>query len=136
MDELVRSFRAQLLGDEWLARLVTAGSDTAFSTLYKRYQRPLYRYCRSILRSDADAHDAVQSTLARAFEALRRGQRDAPVRPWIYRIAHNESVSLIRARKASDELSSYLTPSVARPDDRAHERDMLSSLVDDLRQLP
>ena len=53
-----------------------------------------------IVRSDADAHDAVQSTFARAFEALRRGQRDAPVRPWLYRIAHNESVTVIRARKA------------------------------------
>ena len=136
MDELVRSFRAQLLGDERLAHLVTAGSDAAFSTLYKRYQRPLYRYCRSILRSDADAHDAVQSTFARAFEALRRGQRDAPVRPWLYRIAYNESVTLIRAHRAGDKLSGYLTPYVARPDDRAHDREQLGSLLEDLQELP
>jgi RNA polymerase sigma factor (sigma-70 family) len=136
MDELARSFRVQLLGDERLARLVTAGSHTAFSTLYKRYQRPLYRYCRAVLRSDADAHDAVQSTFARAFEALRRGQRDAPLRPWIYRIAHNESVSLIRARNAGDVLSGYLAPYVARPEDRASDREELGSLMEDLRELP
>ena len=136
MDELPRSFRTRLLGDEQLARLVTAGNNAAFTTLYTRYQRLLYRYCRSIVRSDADAHDAVQSTFARAFEALRRGQRDAPVRPWLYRIAHNESVTVIRARKAGDELSGYLTPHVARPEDRARDREQLGSLLDDLLQLP
>ena len=136
MDELVRSFRAQLLGDERLARLVTAGSETAFSTLFKRYQRPLYRYCRAILGSDADAHDAVQSTLAKAFEALRWGQRDAPLRPWIYRIAYNESVTLIRARRSGDELSGQLTPYVATPEERIHLREQLGLLVEDLRRLP
>ena len=88
------------------------------------------------MRSDADAHDAVQSTFARAFEALRRGQRDAPVRPWLYRIAHNESVTVIRARKAGRKLLGVLTPHVARPEDRARDREQLGSLLDDLLQLP
>src|SRR5437879_4893639 len=91
--------RMALAGDERLARLAGSGDERAFAVLYDRYHQQLYRYCRSMLRNDADAQDALQSTMAGAFGALRRGQRDAPLRPWLFRIAHNESVSLIRRRR-------------------------------------
>src|SRR5947209_17501715 len=87
------------LGDELLARRATAGSQRAFATLYERYHQRLYRYCRSILRNDADAQDALQSTFAGALAAIQRGQRNAPVRPWLFRIAHNEAISLLRRRR-------------------------------------
>src|SRR5579859_5704751 len=77
------------LGDERLARLVAGGNDRAFCALYERYHQRLYRHCRSIVRDDADAQDALQSAFAAALVALRRGQRRAPVRPWLFRIAHN-----------------------------------------------
>ena len=79
-----------LLGDERLARLAAAGHARAFAVVYERHHQGLYRYCRSILRNDADAQDALQSTFTAAFAALGRGQRDAPIRPWLFRIAHNE----------------------------------------------
>ena len=52
------------------------------------------------------------------------------------RIAYNESVTLIRARKSGDELSGYLTPYVATPEERIHLREQLGLLVEDLRRLP
>src|ERR1700733_13609857 len=85
-------------GDERLARLVADGDERAFAALYERYHQPLYRYCRSIVRNDADAQDALQAALANAFAALRAGRRDAPLRPWLFRIAHNEAISLLRRR--------------------------------------
>src|SRR5690348_9044471 len=81
--------RHALLSDERLARLVTSGDQRAFATLYERYHQPLYRYCRSLLRHDADAQDAMQSALTNAYSALSRDGRDAPLRPWLFRIAHN-----------------------------------------------
>jgi DNA-directed RNA polymerase specialized sigma24 family protein len=99
------SVRLALLGDERLARLVGNGSERAFASLYERYHQPLYRYCRSIVRDDTDAQDALQSALASAFVALKRGQRDAPLRPWLFRIAHNEAISLIRRRAGTGELT-------------------------------
>src|SRR5579859_352042 len=83
--------RLSLLDDERLTRLVGGGSERAFTVLYERYHQPLYRYCRSIVRADPDAEDALQSAFACAFAALRRGQRAAPVRPWLFQIAHNEA---------------------------------------------
>src|SRR5579872_7456114 len=84
--------------DERLAGLIGGGSERAFTVLYERYHQPLYRYCRSIVRDDSDAEDALQSAFARAFAALRRGQRKAPLRPWLFQIAHNEAISQLRRR--------------------------------------
>src|SRR5437764_1296239 len=94
------------IGDELLARHAARGSERAFAALYERYHQPLYRYCRSILRNDPDAQDALQSTFAGALQALKRNHRDAPLRPWLYRIAHNEAITVLRRRNrdAADEL--------------------------------
>src|SRR5947209_1503195 len=98
-----RSLQVSRLGDELLARQAARGSQRAFTALYERYSQPLYRYCRSIVRDDADAQDALQSTFTGALAALQRGARNAPLRPWLYRIAHNESISLLRRRKRDAE---------------------------------
>ncbi|MGZ4331915.1 MAG: sigma-70 family RNA polymerase sigma factor [Solirubrobacteraceae bacterium] len=125
-----------MFGDERLARLVEGGSERAFAGIYERYHRSLYRYCRSIVREDADAQDALQSAFASAFVALRRGQRDAPLRPWLFRIAHNEAVSLIRRRRSDVELADAAEQWVGSAEDRAAERARLALLVADLRALP
>jgi RNA polymerase sigma factor (sigma-70 family) len=90
------------MSDELLARRAGAGSEHAFAALYERYHQPLYRYCRALLRDEHAAADALQSTFLAALSALRRRQRDAPLRPWLFRIAHNESISLLRRRARED----------------------------------
>ena len=133
---IVPPFRLARFGDERLARLVADGNERAFATLYERYHQPLYRYCRSIVRDDTDAQDALQSTFAGALVALRRAQRSAPVRPWLFRIAHNEAISLLRRRGGSEELSEASGRSVASAEDQAGERERFVLLVADLRELP
>jgi len=123
-------------GDERLARLVASGSERAFTAIYERYRQPLYRYCRSIVRHDADAQDALQSTLASAFVALQRGQRDAPLRPWLFRIAHNEAISLIRRRRKQDEIGDCPGQSACSAEESAEVRERLALLIADLHQLP
>jgi Sigma-70 region 2 len=65
------------LGDERLDRLAARGSQRAFAAVYERHHQMLYRYCRSILRDDADAQDALQSTFTPRPARVRRGTRDA-----------------------------------------------------------
>jgi RNA polymerase sigma factor (sigma-70 family) len=124
-----------LLGDERLARLAAAGHERAFTVVYKRYHQPLYRFCRSILRDDADAQDALQSTFASAFAALARGQRDAPIRPWLFRIAHNEAISVVRRRRPTADLSAASGAWTASTEERAAERAELRTLLHDLDRL-
>jgi RNA polymerase sigma factor (sigma-70 family) len=123
------------LGDEVLARMVATGSERAFAALYERHHRALHGYCRSIVRSDGDAQDALQSTLAAALVALRAGRRNAPLRPWLFRIAHNESISLLRRRRITVELSDTALPAGSSAEEDAFARLALSSLLSDLAQL-
>jgi RNA polymerase sigma factor (sigma-70 family) len=124
------------LDDERLARLAEGGDERAFTIIYERYHQRLYRYCFSILHDGEDAYDALQSTLANALAALRRGQRDAPLRPWLFRIAHNETISLIRRRPSEQGPPDAAEPCAPSAEDRAGERARLELLVSDLQQLP
>jgi RNA polymerase sigma factor (sigma-70 family) len=121
--------------DDGLARMVTAGNEEAFAALYDRYHQRLYRYCRSMLGKDEDAQDALQSTFAGAYAALAQGRRDAPIRPWLYRIAHNESVSVMRRRRPEMEISADRVPPAASAAEVAAERGRLALLMADLAAL-
>ena len=47
------------------------GDSARFAAIYRRHHQALYRYCRSIVRHDEDAHDALQNTFEKAFTALQ-----------------------------------------------------------------
>jgi RNA polymerase sigma factor (sigma-70 family) len=122
--------------DDRLAALVAEGNQQAFAVLYERYHQQLYRYCRSILHNDGDAQDALQSTMTAALAALRRGVPRAPLRPWLYRIAHNESISLIRERGKVQHSTSIAEPVTESAEERADERARFAQLMADLSALP
>jgi RNA polymerase sigma factor (sigma-70 family) len=126
----------RLLGDERLARLAATGSERAFAVLYERHHQALYRYCRTIVRHDEDAADVLQTTMARALTALARGVPDAPMRPWLFRIAHNEAISLLRRRRPTTDLDRAPELEGRRIEDRVEERSRLATLVADLNELP
>jgi RNA polymerase sigma factor (sigma-70 family) len=123
------------LSDERLAELAGMGHTDAFETLYGRYRDSLARYCRSILRDPDDAKDALQNTMLSVLNALRVNSPNGPVRPWIYRIAHNESISIIRRRRPHEQLS-YETPDRTDVEHIHFARDRLGALLLDLRSLP
>lgn len=124
--------------DELLARHAARGSERAFAVLFERYHQPLYRYCRSIVRNEADAQDALQSTFAAALSALKRRQRNAPLRPWLFRIAHNEAIGVIRkrARDSTQELPEAAQQTSSSAEDEATDRARWAALVADLAELP
>lgn len=122
--------------DDVLARRAGAGDDEAFATLFERHAGALYRYCRSIVGHDQDAQDAVQNTMVGALAALHRAPLDAPLRPWLFRIGHNESISLLRHRKPADDLDAQFALAGAPIEGQLEDRERMSSLVADLRELP
>jgi RNA polymerase sigma-70 factor, ECF subfamily len=58
----------------------------------------LHRYCARLMGSVIDGEDVVQDTFARAFVALDELEGDAPLRAWLFRIAHNRALDLLRSR--------------------------------------
>ena len=133
-----RGSSLQRMGDESLADRAAAGNDAAFTALYERYHDPLLGYCRSILLDAEDAHDATQSALENALRALPRRDPGRPLRPWLYRIAHNEAINIVRRRQPASDASIDPTDllTVPGPEAETEQRSRLAQLVEDLRVLP
>ena len=89
------------IADDALAERVAAGDARAFEVLYDRHRAEISRYCAAIVRHPQDAEEAFQLTMLAAYRALSAGRRPrGALRPWLFRIAHNECVDLLRARPA------------------------------------
>jgi RNA polymerase sigma factor (sigma-70 family) len=108
----------------------------ALAAVYERHHQALYRYCRSILHDDEDARDALQSTMAKALAALRDEERDFELRPWLFRIAHNEAISRLRQRRDSVDLDAVGTLGTDSLAQTLEDRERLALLRADLRDLP
>jgi RNA polymerase sigma factor (sigma-70 family) len=112
-----------------------AGDSAAFAELYRLHHQALYRYCLSILRHEQDAQDALQNTMIKAHQALADDGRDLQMRPWLFRVAHNECISSMRRRRGTTELADDL-PAAATTEERHAEREELRELERDLAELP
>ncbi|MGH2974049.1 MAG: sigma-70 family RNA polymerase sigma factor [Solirubrobacterales bacterium] len=126
----------RLLADERLVRLATRGDRRAFEAMFERYQQELYRYCRAILRDPDDAQDALQSTMASALHSLPGEERRIILRPWLYRVAHNEAISIFRKRSELPDAQPALEATTAGADSEVEARERMRVLVADLERLP
>lgn len=125
----------RVMSDERLVRRAAAGSQEAFAAIFERHHQALHRYCRSLLGNEHDAADALQNTMIKAMRALAGETRQIALRPWLYRIAHNESISLLRTRRPDSDLDAVQDLS-----DHAHagvieSRERLRALTEDLSEL-
>ena len=123
------------LSDERLARLAARGDQRAFGALFERHHAALTRYCRTVLRHAADAEDAAQNAMVAALRALESGAVPLRVKPWLYKIAHNEAVTLVRSRKPAEELDESRLPTVADAEEAGEVRRRLGQLMADLQAL-
>ena len=66
-----------------------------------RASRPgILGFCRHMLGSREEAEDAVQQTFAAAYrDLLRDGEREITLKPWLFAIARNRCLSMLRARR-------------------------------------
>ncbi|MBK5220898.1 MAG: RNA polymerase sigma factor, partial [Thermoleophilia bacterium] len=128
--------RARFSTDERLARRASDGDERAFATIFRRYHQDLYRYCLAILANPDDAQDALQNTMVKALGALPGESRQIQLRPWLYRIAHNESIDLVRRRRGSEPLDLDLAAAGPGLAQEAEARERLRGLIADLGTLP
>jgi RNA polymerase sigma factor (sigma-70 family) len=124
----------RLMGDDRLSRLAAAGDSRAFEVIYERHHQALYRYCYSILGNREDAADALQSTMASAVRALVGEEREIAIKPWLFRVAHNECVSMLRKRRPTAVIDTALELEAPSHDPGLRER--LRELVADMQELP
>jgi RNA polymerase sigma factor (sigma-70 family) len=123
--------RAQ--SDRRLSALAAGGHDRAFEEIVERYRRPLQRYLRRLL-SEPLAEDVLQATFVRAWQALRAGTEVRDLRPWLYRIAHNQAVNALRAAGSALPVTREL--SALSTEAEVEQREELRATLDGIDALP
>jgi RNA polymerase sigma-70 factor (TIGR02960 family) len=136
-----------------LAAAAAAGDEGAFAELTRLHRRELHVHCYRMLASFDDAEDAVQDTFLRAWRG-RAGLGEGQHRAWLYRIATNVCLDVIRARSRQaralqsfadvpwlqpypDRLLDEMAPSADQPDQVAVERETIElAFLAALQSLP
>jgi len=108
--------------DQALVDRYRNGDREAFTELVIRYQRPIYNAAFWILRSADDASDIAQDVFLRVAERLDEYDSHHKFFSWIYRIAVNESLNLLRRNGHQEWLDDEIDiagPDSANPESRA-----------------
>jgi len=121
--------------DKRLTRRATRGDTGAFEEIYRRYGQDLYRFCLAMTSNPQDAQDALQNTMVKVLRALPGEERQIVLRPWLYRIARNETVDVLRKRGDSEQLGDHEV-AMGTVAETAEIRESLRTLLSDLEQLP
>ena len=125
--------RAQ--SDERLIDLTRAGNERAFEAVVERYRGALLRHCRRFL-PDGRAEDAVQQTLVRAHSGITADVRPLRLKPWLFRIATNASIDMLRQPGWSHEPLDPEIDGVERPDQAFERHEQLRATIAAVQELP
>jgi len=96
-----------------------SGDSDAFRLLVEQHSRAVFRLAFRMTGNEQDAEDVVQETFLRAYRQLDRYEARSSFSTWLYRIASNYSLDLIRMRKRHED---------KRERGKAEERDILQTL--------
>jgi RNA polymerase sigma-70 factor (ECF subfamily) len=97
-----------------------AGERSAYAALVEAYSAPIYRLGLRMLNSELDAEDVLQNTFLKAFEHIGEFEGRSSLATWLYRVAANEALMLLRRKRPevniddfeSDDEDDDLSPSI------------------------
>ena len=97
-----------------------SGDSDAFRLLVEQHSRAIFRLAFRMTGNEQDAEDVVQETFLRAYKQLDRYEARSSFSTWLFRIASNYSLDLIRMRKRHEEKRERGS--------KAEERDILQTI--------
>jgi RNA polymerase sigma factor (sigma-70 family) len=124
--------------DAPLVAALRRGDETAFEEIYDRHHRALLGFCRHMLGSREEAEDALQHVFLSAHRSLCEGSGDVNLKPWLYTIARNRCLSMLRARRetvALDDVHERSGDGLALADEVEVGQDV-RDMLGDLARLP
>jgi RNA polymerase sigma factor (sigma-70 family) len=115
--------------------LTRAGNGRAFEAIVTRYRKQLLRYCAGILPPER-AEDAVQQAFLNAYKAIVAGEVELKLRPWLYRIAHNASLNLLRQNGWNYDQIPEDFDGVMQPPQAVEQSERIRQVVRNVQELP
>ena len=91
-------------GSEFSIDLLRKGDQAEFTRLVEAYSVQIYRLAIRMLATPADAEDVLQNTFLKAFQHMEGFEGRSSLSTWLYRIASNEALMLLRKRRPEVEL--------------------------------
>lgn len=91
------------------AEALRLGDRREFARLVDAYSGPLYRLALKMLGNASDAEDALQNTFLKAFQYIDTFEGRSSLSTWLYRIASNEALMLLRKRRPETTFSDIPT---------------------------
>lgn len=137
-----RDGKAMAVDEQRLISACQAGDRDAWREVYDRTVPRVYRLVFRMVRNADDAFDLTQDIYVRVFSGIGRFRRDCSLFTWVYRIAVNEALALLRRRRVeeghqhegkNDALRQSVNPS--EPADRLDVRSALAALDDEDRTI-
>ncbi len=139
--------------EQLLGEYTQTGNRATFEELVRRYERELYNYLRRYLGDAEAAEDAFQLTFLHVHLKCGYFQPHRKLRPWLYTVATNQAIDLIRKNRRhkmvslnrpngngqSDEMPSLmdLVPGVEpEPFERLHSQEQRQQVEAALNRLP
>jgi RNA polymerase sigma-70 factor (ECF subfamily) len=92
-----------------------SGDTDAYRVLVERHGRALFRLAFRMTGNEQDAEDVVQESFLRAYRQLGKFDERATFGTWLYRIATNCSLDLVRSRKRRSENLAPADPEMEDP---------------------
>ncbi len=85
----------------------------AFSVVVRTYSEPLYWKIRRIVMTHEDADDILQNTFLKAWDNVAAFKGKSKLSTWLYRIAINEALDMLRRQKKATQVSTDENPALA-----------------------
>jgi RNA polymerase sigma-70 factor (ECF subfamily) len=130
------------MDEAWLVQRAREGDRDAFEEIFRLYRTRIYNYTCRLLGDAEDASDATQDSFLKAYRALVRGDQPENLAAWLYRIASNTCMDMLRRRRLIrwEPLESLLTVlHVARgrtPEEEVVQGEQRAEIERVLAQLP
>lgn len=132
--------------DAELVALAQTGDRAAFAALVRQHQDRVFRFILRLVGTREDAMDLTQETFIKAHQALPGWRPEAQFRTWLFRIAHNATLDLLRRRQSIEFVSATglggedgdfaLADPAPQPDQRLDDRQRIALLERTLQELP
>lgn len=119
--------------DEQLVKRICDGGKELFGVLIDRYEEKITRYVKRFIQNEDDVSDIVQNVFIKVFINLQSFDIDRRFNPWIYRIAHNETVTFLS--KKGNETVSYIDFDMLFPHPFAEETADKATLDEEMEKI-
>lgn len=120
------------------------GDEAAFEALVRLYDKKVYTLCRRMCISEEDAQEAAQDAFLAVWRAIGAFRQESSFSTWLYRLATNACIDLLRRNKRSggsvslddEETAPELVDTRPLPQQELERREAQRLIEDGLRALP